>query len=54
MGKGSKALVICMLFASRSAMGQVAEVKPRVLTKLEMDGKVAVVEVAAEEAYQPS
>ena len=47
MGKGSKALVICMLFASRSAMGQVAEVKPRVLTKLEMDGKVTVVEVAA-------
>jgi hypothetical protein len=47
MGKGSKALVICMLFASRSAMGQVAEVKPRVLTKLEMDGKVAEVEVAA-------
>ena len=47
MGKGSKALVICILFAFRSAMAQVPEVKPRVLTKLEMDGKVTVVEVAA-------
>ena len=47
MGKCSKALVICMLFVFRSSMAQVPEVKPRVLTKLEMDGKVAVVEVAA-------
>ena len=47
MGKGSKALVTCMLFVFRSSMAQVPEVKPRVLTKLEMDGKVAVVEVAA-------
>jgi hypothetical protein len=46
MGKGSKALVICILFAFRSAMAQVPEVKPRVLTKLEMDGKVTVIEVA--------
>ena len=47
MGKGSKAFVICILFVFRSAMAQVPEVKPRVLTKLEMDGKVTVVEVAA-------
>jgi hypothetical protein len=47
MGKGSKALVICILFAFRSAMAQVPEVKPRVLTKPDIDGKVAVVEVAA-------
>ena len=43
----SKAFVICILFVFRSAMAQVPEVKPRVLTKPEMDGKVAVVEVAA-------
>ena len=47
MSTFSKAFVICILFVFRSAMAQVPEVKPRVLTKLEMDGKVAVVEVAA-------
>jgi hypothetical protein len=46
MGKGSKALVIGILFVFRPAMAQVPEVKPRVLTKLDIDGKVAVVEVA--------
>jgi len=47
MSTFSKAFVICILFVFRSAMAQVPEVKPRVLTKQEMDGKVAVVEVAA-------
>ncbi len=47
MSTSSKAFVICILFIFRSAMAQVPGVKPRVLTKLEMDGKVAVVEVAA-------
>ena len=47
MSTFSKAFVICILFVFRSAMAQVPELKPRVLTKLEMDGKVAVVEVAA-------
>ncbi len=47
MSTCSKAFVICILFVFRSAMAQVSEVKPRVLTKLEMEGKVAVVEVAA-------
>jgi len=43
----SKAFVICMFFACGSATAQAGEVKPRVVTKLEIDGKVAVVEVAA-------
>ena len=47
MSTFSKAFVICILFVFRSAMAQVLEVKPRVLTKLEMEGKVAIVEVAA-------
>ena len=47
MSTFSKAFVICILFVFRLAMAQVPEVKPRVLTKLEMEGKVAVVEVAA-------
>jgi len=46
MSKGSKALLISILFAFRSAMAQMPEVKPRVLTKPDIDGKVAVVEVA--------
>ena len=47
MCKGSKALLICMSFAFRPATGQVPEVKPRVLTKPDIYGKVAVVEVSA-------
>ncbi len=47
MSTFSRAFVICILLVFRSAMAQVPEVKPRVLTKPEMDGKVAVVEVAA-------
>jgi len=39
--------VFCFLFGSRVALAQVPQVEPRVLTKTEVEGKVAMVEVAA-------
>ena len=47
MSTFSKAFIICMFFAYGSTTAQVPEVKPRVVTKPEIDGKVTVVEVAA-------
>ena len=46
MSMFSRAFIVCALFTYGSAMAQVLEVKPRLLTKPEMDGKVAVVEIA--------
>jgi hypothetical protein len=43
----SASVVFSVLLASRMAMGQILEVKPRVLTRSAVDGRVAVVEVAA-------
>ncbi len=43
----SKVFLIFMFFTNGSATAQVPEIKPRLVTKLEIDGKIAVVEVAA-------
>jgi len=39
--------VLCLLFLGSTALAQVSQVEPRVLTKTETEGKVTVVEVAA-------
>lgn len=41
------AVIVPMLFVIRTAVGQMPEVKPRVITRAETDGSVAVVEVTA-------
>src|SRR5579863_4919859 len=47
MSMSRSAFVVYILFVVRTAMGQVPEVKPRVLTRPDIEGSVAVVEVAA-------